>query len=586
MSTDYTFTYGAFGLRTKVKAGGVTLANYTYEEDTNYLKTLAYGNGDSVNYTYNQQGQVTRQTYEDGDTVTYRYDNNGELASVTDSASGITQQYIYDQIGRPGQYRETGGEWDVTLTYNYNQYGQMKKVTETIGDHTCTISATYDDDNRVATYRKNNSKVSYEYESRGRLKKMVTNHTYTDKKILEEIYTYRNPAEGQTSSQVTKFQTKSIGNYDVTYSYTYDGNGNILSVSDGTNTTRYVYDSANQLTRENNQAAGKTWVYSYDNAGNITSKSTYAYTTGTPGTATETVTYGYTHATWGDLLKQYRGSTLTYDNCGNLRSGHDWDYTWEHGRQLASMSTKDDSKTWSFTYNADGMRTSRTDGTTSYKYQYLNGQLVKMTVDDKVMYFNYDAQGTPTGIVYNGTTYYYVTNLQGDIVGIVNQSGNQLVGYSYDAWGNLLSTTGSSANTLGKYNPLRYRGYVYDQETNLYYLSTRYYNPNLGRFLNADGFTATGQGLLGNNMFAYCSNNPVILSDSTGNRPFSELERFGEVSLPVPPKRNSNATPVSEPSSSSTSFAVMLGVNINVFGYGLQATLNFVSTKESYVKAS
>ena len=132
------------------------------------------------------------------------------------------------------------------------------------------------------------------------------------------------------------------------------------------------------------------------------------------------------------------------------------------------------------------------------------------------MYFNYDAQGTPTGIVYNGTTYYYVTNLQGDIVGIVNQSGNQLVGYSYDAWGNLLSTTGSSANTLGKYNPLRYRGYVFDPETNLYYLSTRYYNPALGRFINADNYPATGQGMLGNNMFAYCNNNPVVHKDTQG----------------------------------------------------------------------
>jgi len=113
-------------------------------------------------------------------------------------------------------------------------------------------------------------------------------------------------------------------------------------------------------------------------------------------------------------------------------------------------------------------------------------------------------------------------------------------------------------------------------------LQSRYYNPETGRFLNADAFTSTGQGILGNNMFAYCNNNPVILSDSTGNRPFSELERFGEVSLPVPHKRNSNATPVSEPSSSSTSFAVMLGVNMNVFGYGLQATLNFVSTKENF----
>jgi len=143
-----------------------------------------------------------------------------------------------------------------------------------------------------------------------------------------------------------------------------------------------------------------------------------------------------------------------------------------------------------------------------------------MTVADKEMYFNYDASGVPVSIVYNGTSYYYVTNLQGDVVGIVNQSGNQLVAYTYDAWGNVLTTTGSSAGSLGKYNPLRYRGYVYDTETKLYYLQSRYYNPEWGRFINADAFAATGQGLLGNNMFAYCNNNPVNYSDPTGNLPW------------------------------------------------------------------
>ena len=91
-----------------------------------------------------------------------------------------------------------------------------------------------------------------------------------------------------------------------------------------------------------------------------------------------------------------------------------------------------------------------------------------------------------------------------------------VVEYTYDAWGRLLSTTGSMANTLGLHNPLRYRGYVYDRETGLYYLQSRYYNPEWGRFINADNYPSTGQGLLGNNMFAYCNNNPVIRADSGG----------------------------------------------------------------------
>lgn len=102
------------------------------------------------------------------------------------------------------------------------------------------------------------------------------------------------------------------------------------------------------------------------------------------------------------------------------------------------------------------------------------------------------------------------------MVGIIDKSGNLLVSYTYDAWGNILSVTGSMASTLGKLNPLTYRGYVYDWEIGLYYLRSRYYNPERGRFINADAFVSTGQGFVGNNMFAYCNNNPVGLQRPLG----------------------------------------------------------------------
>ena len=102
------------------------------------------------------------------------------------------------------------------------------------------------------------------------------------------------------------------------------------------------------------------------------------------------------------------------------------------------------------------------------------------------------------------------------MVSILNGSGTAVVTYYYDAWGNLRDTTGTLATTLGTHNPLRYRGYVYDTETGLYYLQSRYYNPTLGRFLNADALVSTGQGLLRNNMFAYCLNNPVNGCDPAG----------------------------------------------------------------------
>lgn len=132
-----------------------------------------------------------------------------------------------------------------------------------------------------------------------------------------------------------------------------------------------------------------------------------------------------------------------------------------------------------------------------------------MTVGSNTLYFNSNT------ITFNGTTYYYVTNLQGDVTAIVDGNGATVATYVYDAWGNLISDE-PAENTVGHLNPIRYRGYVYDAETELHYLQSRYYDPKLGRFLNADSYASTGQGILGNNMFAYCNNNPLNGEDPSG----------------------------------------------------------------------
>ena len=114
----------------------------------------------------------------------------------------------------------------------------------------------------------------------------------------------------------------------------------------------------------------------------------------------------------------------------------------------------------------------------------------------------------------------YVKNAQGDVTGLVSASGARVVTYTYDAWGNPLSTTGSLAATLGEQNPLRYRGYVYDTETGLYYLQSRYYNPGWGRFINADDTTllasSPSKAHWDKNVFAYCDNNPLNRVDEDG----------------------------------------------------------------------
>jgi len=141
-----------------------------------------------------------------------------------------------------------------------------------------------------------------------------------------------------------------------------------------------------------------------------------------------------------------------------------------------------------------------------------------MTCGSNTLLFTYGADGSPLSLTYNGTTYYYVVNLQGDVVAILNSSGAKVVSYTYDAWGRLLTTSvvGTANSNLALHNPLRYRGYVYDRETGLYYLQSRYYNPTIGRFINADTYASTGHDIVGHNMFVYCQNNPTMYRDPNG----------------------------------------------------------------------
>ncbi len=168
------------------------------------------------------------------------------------------------------------------------------------------------------------------------------------------------------------------------------------------------------------------------------------------------------------------------------------------------------SETVRFEYNEDGLRVRKiatSTGTTNYIYH--GNKLVHLTNGSDSMHFFYDAQGRVAVVDYNGTPYIYLHNLQGDIIGLVGQGNVRVVNYWYDAWGRHVRKDGCLASTLGTLQPFRYRGYVYDEETGLYYLMSRYYNPRWGRFLNADAE-------LNDNLYKYCGNAPVRFIDKDG----------------------------------------------------------------------
>ena len=181
---------------------------------------------------------------------------------------------------------------------------------------------------------------------------------------------------------------------------------------------------------------------------------------------------------------------------------------------MSSISHNGDSI--SYTYDPDGIRTSKTVNGTTTKYHVMNGTLLGQTKGSDTIVFLYDEKANRYGFDYNGTKYYYIFNVQGDVIGILNQAGQKIVSYTYDPWGKVLSVDGSEASTIGQINPIRYRGYYYDTETGFYYLQSRYYDPITRRFLNADGIVGANQDAICYNLFAYCSNNPVNYCDPDG----------------------------------------------------------------------
>ena len=192
-------------------------------------------------------------------------------------------------------------------------------------------------------------------------------------------------------------------------------------------------------------------------------------------------------------------------------------FEWENGRILKKINTSD--KSVQMSYDSNGMRTQKTvDGVKTNYYYDSSNNLFALTQGNDTLFFYYDNSGEVMSVSCNGTMYYYIKDLQGDITEIVDKDGKAVAEYAYDAWGNML-TEDNGTLTVGKLNPFRYRSYVYDEETGLYYLQSRYYDPLTGRFLNADVYCDTESGTpLSTNMFAYCENNILIYIDKSGSK--------------------------------------------------------------------
>ncbi|MDD6212329.1 MAG: hypothetical protein PUB22_04200, partial [Clostridiales bacterium] len=377
---------------------------------------------------------------------------------------------------------------------------------------------------------------SYTYHSTdGSLKRMVTGmgetiqYTYdalkrpsaqTGSKITRK-FTYVDLSSTRTTAQIKDLTYDYGGTQNArSYHYTYDGNGNLSGIQiNGTETASYVYDSSGQLTEENLPEQGLRYEYTYDAFGNITQVEAWEEDESTPFLSR---TYTYGNSQWLDQLTGWDNHTISYDEAGNPLNWYsgekDWSLSWE-GKTLAGASSAS-GDTITFSYDMDGQRSRKVVNGVTHQYLMQGTNVVYDACNGHCLEFIYDNVGQPYGFYYDGTPYYYVINQQGDVEKILNSQGSELVTYIYNAWGKPISIQDTSPNQIGSINPIRYRGYYYDSETGLYYVSSRYYDPEIGRFISPDTIdvlTATPMGLTDKNLYAYCDNNPVVRVDCGGD---------------------------------------------------------------------
>ncbi len=516
----YHFYYTDHGEIKKAEINGVTAVAYTYDENNNHVLTSeTYANGDVIRYTYNEDWEVLGQ-YENGEavaSVSYTYDEEtGNLKQKKDNNTGL--KYVYGDNSQVQVYRTS----DNTLLYSYEEQEQSADATE---DTPIIVAETHFGD----SYTKESGEKSKKYIFTDYNTSFETTMDEGKDRVASDSILYNDTEKIQVSykyDEEDRITEKKYFDGDLNFINTYDEEDRITTHSYDNTEWDYFYDKHSQLTRVNsNFDNGYTTVYNYDDRGNILSKKKYAYTedeitdTATP---TETKTFTYNSEGWKDLLVQVDDKTLTYDKSGNVETYGDRTFEWERGRILTEIT--EGTNEYKYTYDENGIRTSKTVNNVTTYYNTEDGVILSQTDGTTTMLFQYDSNGALAGFTYNGTQYYYITNQMGDVCGITDASGNLIATYKYDEWGNLLAIETAEVDNakqlaIAEVNPFRYRSYYYDAETGYYYLQSRYYDASICRFINADAVECANEtgNIIGYNLFAYCGNAPCIRVDLEGD---------------------------------------------------------------------
>lgn len=424
-------------------------------------------------YQYNRIGKLEQVVDPMGKTTTNIYYADGKLAHTNTGSSAIDR--YYSPLGGVEKYTVTGeGEGidcqfystgqvknktaaNSTTNFQYDLMGNLIQMTDPFG---LVSYYEYDSLNRPHTIAAGGKVFEYEYYADGMIK--AVNYPGN---ILRTEYTYDNM--NRLKTLVNKKGSEVI----TSFSYNYDSSGNITTVSENGQTTTYEYDALNRLIGIT-KPSGEVITYQYDSRGN-------------PVKATGVNI---------DSLNIIPG-TIAYN---------DWD-------EVKSFTTEGD--TYTYTYDARGLRTTKNgpEGTTRYHCDEAGRVIAEADGNNQVIaevIWGHKPLARKVGSNY----YYYIYNGHGDVIGLTDETGAIVNSYSYDEWGKITSKTETISN------PIRYSGEYYDEESGLYYLRARYYDPSIGRFISKDSYEGDIKNPLTINLYAYCGNNPIIRDDPSGHK--------------------------------------------------------------------
>lgn len=514
----YSIEYDSFSnLKSVVVGNNTKLATKSYDSIGKNVTSILYGNGDLINYEYDEFNRISKIIRNEA-SYKYKYNNVGDLVKII--SDDHTVKYNYDLSKRLNEFIFD----NFKIKYKYDINDDILQTKYKYDENILEIDNEYNSDEQVIKSSFENNEIKYEYDYLGRIIEVKINDGFK--------YNYKYITNGKKTSLIVK----SIVVNNTEYIYKYDKLYNITTVYiNGNLAKKYYYDELEELTREIDYINNQIIEYDYNKYGNIISKKIYNLD---DYILIKKEKFEYDNSEWPDQLTKFNDNQIIYDSIGNPIKIADINLTWQNGRQLSTYC--DSQKNISYEYNEDGLRIVKNINNSVIKYYFEGIDLVVEKTDDYVIYFIRSVDDKLIGFKYNNNIYYYIRNMQDDVISIVDSNYNIVVNYSYDSWGNILSITDSEGNDIskdslhiGNINPFRYRSYYYDKDTNLYYLNSRYYSPTIGRFINADNYLSNDYRVLSSNMYIYCNNNYINEIDPSGHFSLGAFVVSGIIALGI-----------------------------------------------------